>query len=51
MTPNTRSPIRTLPAFVKTSAFKAKTHENPDVDGNKSDRRAISSKNDPPEKS
>jgi hypothetical protein len=31
MTPNAFPPIGTLPAFVKTSAFKAKTHANPDT--------------------
>ena len=35
----------TLPAFVKTSAFKAKTHANPDADGNSLNRRAVSSNN------
>jgi hypothetical protein len=31
MTPNDRPSMGTLPAFVKTSAFKAKTHANPDT--------------------
>jgi hypothetical protein len=31
----------TLPAFVKTSAFKAKTHANPDTDGNSPYHRAV----------
>ena len=31
VTPNSRPLIGTLPAFVKTTAFKAKTHANPDT--------------------
>jgi len=34
MTRNLHPSTGTLPAFVKTSAFKAKTHANPDTDGN-----------------
>jgi len=42
LTRNLHPSTGTLPAFVKTSAFKAKTHANPDVDGNSLNRRAVS---------
>ena len=41
MTRNFLPSTGTLPAFVKTSAFKAKTHANPDTDGNSLNRRAV----------
>jgi hypothetical protein len=41
VTRNFRSSTGTLPAFVKTSAFKAKTHANLDTDGNSLNRRAV----------
>jgi len=41
VTRNPRPSIGTLPAFIKTTAFKAKTHANPDMDGNSLNHRAV----------